>query len=239
MALQPLLTVLSGETTFALLRQVGLSLVVVGVLWAVVWGNGWLFKHKIFPWLEGVKARGAGVLDPDKQARAARGLLRAGQWAINLAMGVVALLLLFDIFPFTRRLAGWVWSPLEAILVGAWNFLPDLLAIVVAFVVTKFVVRWLKLLSEAVQSGKLTIPGFYPDWAHTTYVLLRTLLYILTFVFVFPLLPYSDSKAFQGVSLLVGVVVSLGSTSVVSNWMSGLVITYTRPFLKGDYVKIT
>lgn len=78
MALQPLLTVLSGETTFALLRQVGLSLVVVGVLWAVVWGNGWLFKHKIFPWLEGVKARGAGVLDPDKQARAARGLLRAG-----------------------------------------------------------------------------------------------------------------------------------------------------------------
>lgn len=230
------------ETAGDVVRQILYALLVLGGLWGAVWANGRLFGRKILPWLDGLKTRESGVLAPEKQTRIVRKLLRAVQGVIDLAMGLVALLLLFDIFPFTRSwvntLLGWVWRPLEDILVRVWHFVPDLLVIVVALVVTKFVVRWLRLLSLAVQSGKLTVPGFYADWAHTTYVLVRTLLYIITFVFIFPYLPGAENKVFQGVSVLVGVVVSLGSTSVVSNLMSGLVITYTRPFLKGDYVKI-
>ena len=61
----------------------------------------------------------------------------------------------------------------------------------------------------------------------------------MTIVVVFPYLPGSDSPAFQGVSIFVGVLLSLGSTTAVANVVAGIVITYTRAFRKGDYVFIS
>ena len=70
-----------------------------------------------------------------------------------------------------------------------------------------------------------------------THTLLRVLLYSFMLVMIWPLLPNSDSEIFQGVSVFIGVVVSLGSTSVVGNVMSGLVMTYMRPFRIGDFIR--
>ena len=239
-----------SRNIWVILRQLGLALAVAVALGAAMWGNGLLFRKKLLPWLQskqtkwfnGFTVRGFEVLDPERQAQAVRWVLLAVKWALNLAMTYAALLALFSIFPLTQRFAaalfGWVWNPLKGILIGAWNFIPNLLTIVVVLVVVKYVVRWIKRLSVAIQTGKLTLPGFYPDWAHTTYTLIRTALYVLAFIFIYPYLPGADNKVFQGVSVLIGVVVSLGSTSVVSNLMGGLVITYMRPFLRGDYVKV-
>jgi small-conductance mechanosensitive channel len=96
----------------------------------------------------------------------------------------------------------------------------------------------LKFLSLEVEHGKLEIPGFFADWARPTHQLLRVLLYCFSFIVIFPYLPGSDSPVFQGVSVFLGLLISLGSSSAISNLIAGLVITYMRAFKNGDRVKI-
>jgi small-conductance mechanosensitive channel len=86
--------------------------------------------------------------------------------------------------------------------------------------------------------GKLVIPGFYADWAEPTFNILRFLLWAFTLAIVYPYLPFSDSRIFKGVSVFVGVIFSLGSSSAIGNLVAGLVITYMRPFKIGDRVQL-
>jgi small-conductance mechanosensitive channel len=97
--------------------------------------------------------------------------------------------------------------------------------------------RLVRYFANEIASGRLKINGFYADWAAPTNTILRVLLYSFMLVMIWPLLPSSDSEIFQGVSVFIGVVVSLGSTSVVGNVMAGLVMTYMRPFRIGDYIR--
>ena len=89
-----------------------------------------------------------------------------------------------------------------------------------------------------VEKGTITLSGFYPEWAIPTYQLVRILVIALALVLAFPYLPGSSSPAFQGVSIFIGLLFSLGSTSVVANIVSGVVLTYTRAFRVGDRVRI-
>jgi small-conductance mechanosensitive channel len=89
-----------------------------------------------------------------------------------------------------------------------------------------------------VEVENIRVTGFHRDWARPTFNILRFLLYAFMLVIIFPYLPGSHSPAFQGVSVFLGVLLSLGSSSAISNIVSGLVITYMRPFKIGDRVKI-
>jgi small-conductance mechanosensitive channel len=95
-----------------------------------------------------------------------------------------------------------------------------------------------KYLANEIEAKRLVIPGFYSDWAKATLNIIRIIVFALTTVLVFQLLPWADSRIFQGVSVFLGLLVSLGSTNVTSNLMSGMVITYMRPFIKGDRIRI-
>ena len=86
-------------------------------------------------------------------------------------------------------------------------------------------------------SGRLKITGFYADWAEPTYFILRVLCYSFMIVMIWPLLPSSNSEVFQGVSVFIGIIVSLGSSSIIGNVMAGMVMTYMRPFHVGDFIK--
>ena len=121
---------------------------------------------------------------------------------------------------------------------GLINYIPEIISILVIIMVTKYFIRFLKFMSEEVENGKLQINGFYPDWARPTFNLLKIIVYAFAFVVIFPYLPGSDSTAFQGVSVFLGLLISLGSTSVIGNMLAGLVITYMRAFKIGDRVKI-
>jgi small-conductance mechanosensitive channel len=118
------------------------------------------------------------------------------------------------------------------------GYIPEMITIVVIVAITRYVVQILKFMAEQVETGKLEFPGFYLDWAKPTFNLLRVLLYAFSFVMIFPYLPGSDSPVFRGVSVFLGVLFSLGSSSAIGNLVAGLVITYMRPFKIGDRVKI-
>src|SRR6185369_12161388 len=79
---------------------------------------------------------------------------------------------------------------------------------------------------------------FYPEWAKPTFRIAVCLLIAFMAVVAFPYIPGSDSHAFKGVSIFLGVILSLGSSSVISNMLAGLTMTYRRAFRVGDRVKI-
>ncbi|MDR1024231.1 MAG: mechanosensitive ion channel family protein [Treponema sp.] len=148
----------------------------------------------------------------------------------------------FALFPGTRDLAvtlfGYIFNPFKNIVFGTIAYIPNLITIAVIIVVTRYVLRALKFFAIQIEREKLVIPGFYADWANPTFNILRVLLYAFTVAIIYPYLPGSDSRIFQGVSVLVGVIFSLGSSSAIGNLVAGLVITYMRPFKIGDRIKI-
>ena len=154
----------------------------------------------------------------------------------------ISIPLLFSIFPETETMTftvlGYIWNPFKDILFSIFNYIPKLCQIVVIWFCFHYLLRLIRYFANEIESENLKITGFYPDWAQPSYYILRVLLYSLMIVMIWPLLPSSDSQIFQGVSVFIGIVVSLGSTSIVGNLMAGLVMTYMRPFRIGDYIKV-
>jgi small-conductance mechanosensitive channel len=150
--------------------------------------------------------------------------------------------LVFSLFPQTKDLAstifGYVLNPLKSIALGVIRYIPNLITIAIIVLVTRYVIRGLKFFSTQISRGKLVIHGFYADWAEPTFIILRVLLWAFTVAIVYPYLPGSDSRVFQGVSVFVGIIFSLGSSSAIGNLVAGLVITYMRPFKIGDRIQI-
>ena len=123
-------------------------------------------------------------------------------------------------------------------MVSFWEYLPNLFTIIVIVLVFKYSIRFVSYIFSEIDAGKLKINGFHEDWAIPTFSIVKFLLYAFMFIMIFPYLPGSDSGIFQGVSVFLGLLVSLGSSSAISNMVAGLVITYMRPFREGDRIKI-
>lgn len=182
------------------------------------------------------------LVSPEKfQQLADRGISLLKIILIIIA-GYIALLLISGIFTATEKwtdtLLRWILTPARSVLRGFIHFLPDLFTIVVIFTIFRFIVKGIKYLSEEIEKGRMTIKGFHEDWARPTFNIVKFLLYAFMLVLVFPYLPGSSSPAFKGVSVFLGVLISLGSSSAINNMVAGLVITYMRPFKVGDRVKI-
>ncbi|NJS15927.1 MAG: mechanosensitive ion channel [Nostocaceae cyanobacterium CSU_2_110] len=192
--------------------------------------------------LKGIKFRGYQFLDSERELQLVLFLLNGVRLLVIVIALYIALPLLFSVFPWTRGIAetliGWVLAPLKSIGTSILNYLPNLFTIIVIATVTHYVVRFLKFVAGEIENGSLTLPGFYPDWAKPTLNIVKFLVYAFSFIIIFPYLPGSDSPIFQGVSVFVGILFSLGSSSAISNAVAGLVITYMRPFKVGDRIKI-
>ncbi|WP_017258748.1 mechanosensitive ion channel family protein [Pedobacter arcticus] len=154
----------------------------------------------------------------------------------------LSLPLLFSIFPQTKNLTGqliqWILTPLFTSLNAIVGFLPNLITIIVIYFIFKYAIKALRYFVVEISRGNIQISGFHQDWANPTFNILKVVLYAFMLVIIWPYLPGSDSAAFQGVSVFLGILISLGSSSAITNMVAGLVITYMRPFKIGDRVKI-
>lgn len=135
-------------------------------------------------------------------------------------------------------LLGYITTPLKAIALGFIGYLPELFMILVVVFITFYIFKAINFISVEVERGNLSIPGFYPEWSRPTFNLVKIIIIAFSFIVIFPYLPGSDSPAFQGVSVFLGLLISLGSSSAISNIIAGLVIIYMRAFKLGDRVKI-
>lgn len=209
----------------------------------------WLFG-KLRRHIEGMKdtklhpimVQNYELLDTQKQVTL---LLLGSKILMYIIMGLqllVSVPLIFAIFPQTEELAykliGYIWEPIKEILVGIIDYIPNLFTIFIIWLAIKYVIKLLRYLSEEIASERLRIPGFYSDWALPTFNIVRFLLYAFMIAMIYPYLPGSDKGVFQGISVFVGLIISLGSSTVIGNVIAGWVITYMRPFKKGDRIKL-
>lgn len=150
--------------------------------------------------------------------------------------------ILFAIFPQTEKLAlkifFYIIDPVKMVVKSIVEYIPNLFIIIVIWYCVRYIVKGLHYIAGEIKNEKLRISGFYPDWAEPTFNIIRFLLYAFMIAMIYPYLPGSESGVFQGISVFVGLIVSLGSSTVIANFIAGFVITYMRPFKTGDFIKV-
>jgi small-conductance mechanosensitive channel len=116
--------------------------------------------------------------------------------------------------------------------------IPNLIFLVILVYVVRIVLRMIRRFFEAVEQGRIHLANFDREWATPTYKLLRPMVVAFAIIVGYPYIPGSDSEAFKGVSLFLGIVFSLGSSSFIANMIAGYSMTYRRAFKLGDVVQI-
>ena len=213
------------------------------------WLTGWLFRklkvriQKLKDTrLKPISIQNYELLDTQRQVNLLIFLSNLLRYVIMLLQLLITIPLLFAIFPQTKGLAyqifSYIWNPIKNILVGIVDYIPNLFAILIICFAVKYLVRLVHYLSREVEAGRLKFGGFYPDWAMPTYHIIRFLLYAFMIAMIYPYLPGAKSGVFQGISVFIGLIVSLGSSTVIGNVIAGLVITYMRPFKLGDRIQL-
>ncbi|MBV8658354.1 MAG: mechanosensitive ion channel family protein [Burkholderiales bacterium] len=170
------------------------------------------------------------------------GALQLIGWAAWLLIVYSALARTLAYFPATRtlsqQLGNWLIDPLREGAASVGSALPKLLFLAVVVFVTRSLLRVLRYVFSEIEQGRLRIDGFYPDWASPTRKIVSFLLIIFAIMVAYPYIPGSGSEAFKGVSLFLGVLLSLGSSGAVSNIVAGVILTYMRAYRVGDLVRI-
>jgi len=164
------------------------------------------------------------------------------RWILILGLIEIYLTVILGFFSSTREISHtvtrWLFSQLGSLARAAVDYLPNLLVLAVITLVTSYAIRLIRLFFGQIRKGDLKISGFYPDWAEPTEKLFRMLVLVLALIVAFPYLPGAKSPEFQGNSIFRGVLLSLGSSSAVANAIAGIILTYMRSFLAGDWVQI-
>jgi small-conductance mechanosensitive channel len=205
-----------------------------------------LFKNRILSYRQSERkilaAFGYEFLNKERQVAIFLFLNKLSRALLFLLLLVIGLLAMFYFLPwtksFTLAVLDQVLSPVRHVLSLIWRFVPNFIIILVILTITFYINRFFRFLKNEIEREVLNLPGFFPEWALPTYNIIRVIVWVFTIIVIWPYIPGSDSKIFQGISVFLGLVFSLTSASLLSNIMSGFTLTYTRAFHLGDVVKI-
>jgi small-conductance mechanosensitive channel len=182
------------------------------------------------------------LLQEDQIASLLTSLARIFRIALILVLFYFYVPLVFSFFPWTRnfstKLFEYFLLPLQKIWEAFASYLPNIFYIAIIVALTHFANRFCRFFFTQLEKKTIIIPGFFPEWADASFKIIRFLIIAFAAVVAFPYLPGSESPAFKGVSVFLGVLFSLGSTSAVANVVAGVILTYMRAFTLGDRVKI-
>jgi small-conductance mechanosensitive channel len=146
------------------------------------------------------------------------------------------------LFPYTRpwgeSLRSFLVDRVVQLGHGLVSTIPSLFTILVIVVMTRLAIKLVHLVFMGIERGRYSIPGIYPETASSSRKLLTGLLWVFALVVSYPYLPGSDTEAFKGISVFIGLMVSLGSSGLVNQVMSGFTVTYSRALRHGDYVRV-
>ncbi len=239
----------SETSLLTLAREIGLALLTILILCAVLF-----YIVRAFRWtavairkqqgkrIKELNIKGYTLFDAKRLVQVVLTINTIVKWSVILLVIYIALPILFGFFPWTQNFAetlfGYFLNPVKKIAFAFWNYLPNLFTIVVIVLMFRYLLKAIHFLKTEIEKGALQIPGFYPDWANSTYQIVRALVFAFMVVVIFPYLPGSDSPIFKGVSVFLGFLFTFGSAGSLSNVIAGIVLTYMRLFKIGDVVKI-
>lgn len=169
-------------------------------------------------------------------------VLRFLYYALLLTTAAMYVLFVLNAYPATAEFSGVLLSAFAtaAVQVGSSiiNYLPNLVYLIIVVITARYALKLLSMIMAAVGRKDITLPNFDPEWAEPTYKLARVILILFTIMVSYSYLPGAQSEFFRGFSIFVGALVTLGSTAVIGNVISGVVLTYTGSFRVGDRVRI-
>ncbi len=150
--------------------------------------------------------------------------------------------LIFSFYPSTINLSSVLFRNFTDILggfiFGFAAYIPKLFFITLCIVIAYYISMFIKFLFSEMEKGKIAIKGFYPEWSNITSRICRGVVYLITLAVILPYFPGANTDAFKIISIFFGVLISLGSSSALSNMITGIILTYTRAFKVGDRLKI-
>jgi small-conductance mechanosensitive channel len=225
------------------------SLLATGILVLLIRLLLWL-RRAVLGWLttkavHDVRSRHLGgfqLLDREQMRRLVQTVIALLAWVAGLAMVEIWLGFVLGRFPYTApwgaALKGFVLGTVGGLMLGALRAVPGLFVVLVIVVFIRFLVRLVHTFFRAIQSERIVLPWMHPDTAAPTERIVVALLWVFGIVLSYPHLPGSDSDVFKGISVFVGLLVTLGSGGSVNQIMSGLLLVYARALRTGDYVRI-
>jgi small-conductance mechanosensitive channel len=201
-------------------------------------------RRRVDTWFQRltVPAAEAAAFRTTRVGSLAHGTVDVAAATAAVALAAVWVQIVLQVLPWSRPLARLIYryvsEPIRALWFGLLGYVPNLFYLGVIVLITLLLLRVLHVLFREIETGHLRFASFPSDWAEPTYKLVRALLLAVAFVGAFPYIPGSRTAAFQGISLFLGLLVSLSSSSALSNIIAGTILTYTRAFKVGDIVRI-
>ena len=150
--------------------------------------------------------------------------------------------MVLNYFPWTRGLSAHLRAltvgPLLALAGEVAAAIPSLLVVFVIVVAARYVISLAHLFFSAIENGTIKVSAFEVDWSKPTFNIVRILIIAFAAMIAYPYIPGSQSAAFKGITIFIGVLFSLGSSSLLANVIAGYTMTYRRAFHVGDRIKV-
>jgi len=144
-------------------------------------------------------------------------------------------------FPYSRpwgeTLREQLLTMLAGVALAVAHALPNLLIVVVIITATRVAIAVTNAFFDAVERGTIVTAWTSADTSRASRRLTAAALWLFAAVIAYPYVPGSGTDAFKGVSVFVGIIVSLGSAGLVNQLMSGFTLTYSRGVKVGDVVR--
>jgi small-conductance mechanosensitive channel len=232
-----------------LLFNTSLALVATGLLAFAWWGLRWMFtridaaiERRFKSQVKDLTIHQVSILQAHQIWSGYHGTLTALRLFLMLWVLYAYLNVVFRLFPWTaslgRQMFAALLDPLQMLGKGLVETIPNLLFIAILAVLFRYLLKFGKLIFANLAEGKVTFKGFEQEWAWPTYRIFRTLMIAFAVVMAYPHFPGSGTNAFKGVTIFLGVLLSLGSMAVIGNILAGYTLVYRRAFRIGDRVRI-
>jgi len=207
----------------------------------IYWGERWIIK-RLQRWMQAWEAKLAVAIHPQQVLNVLVFLVRLAKWALVMMAGYQWATFSLRQFPYSRpwgeKLQSYLIDTIQGMLSAIVGALPGLLVVFLIVLLTRFTSQMLKAFFARIESGEVIVPWLAQETAKPTRKLTQALLWLFAFAMAYPYFPGSNTEAFRGLSVLVGIMLSIGGSGVVGQAASGLIMIYSRVLREGEYVKI-
>ena len=230
-------------------RNLIYSAVATAILIVLAVGVVFLFRHIVSSLerrykrrVEKLEAQSRRLVQAEQVWSVLQGLLGLSKALLILLLIYIYLNSVLSLFPWTRYIAqsliNYTIEPLLIMARAVIDYTPKLFFLIMLVLVVRYILKFNRMFFMAIASNRIHFQNFDAEWSWPTYRIIRVLVIVFAIVIAYPYIPGSDSAAFKGISIMFGVLFSLGSTSMLSNIIAGYAMIYRRAFKVGDRIKI-
>ena len=238
-----------GRDAQTLLRAAAYAVLETAALALLLWGlhrsrrvlEGWVLRlsHRH---AERLRMGGAELVLRERIGIVVHGLLVVLYWVLALLAVYVWLGKFLALFPYTRvwgeRLSAFLFGVVAGIVEGIAAAVPNLFVAFIIVLIARFTGQLSDGLFERIRTRQIEVGWLDAELAGTTRRIVKVAIWLFALAMAYPYLPGAQTEAFKGVSVLVGLMISLGASNLIGQLASGLIITYSRILRRGEFVRI-